>query len=701
MRPSVFSGRRPLFFASALLGLLGLSASPDASAATVTVPVNADGTFGTNIPGTDIYEITVYEGDTVKWTNLAPTDSIVQIGAAPAAGMNLCEDPALVRAYNVHSPAAPGEFTGPFKTSPAGVIALSPNDCGMFSVTAGQPCTNGTALMTYGGKTLCQYNDSVCDPALGGDIHLKYRTMDETWSNPDIDGVFLRLDWKDLHTGPGVYDFTVLDREIRKAAKYGKVAVLGVRVGNNSMPDWVFDEAQTGVGLAVTPVDLKDGDGGSQSFPGNTCGKSYRLASPSDLNFRMHFTDLLTEMADHLSQDTRMFHHVAGVKVTGLGLETLENRAPKRCNVKDPTNNQLINAANPFVNGVSPAGGFNYLYWNPITGYPAVNNTASCECNPQVWADAGYTPSELYRFYRYVEDAIESAFVYKAKIFMLIQEGFPQVGESGGYEGDTLGEYDFANGVITQSSVAGVDYPQPTEQTETLLAEGRDGRWVNPDLGTFSFPYNGRSFLVSHQALDTLPQDAGLAACSQQAAIDLVAGVNQGSPVFPNNVAAGSGGHCPNKWAANEGLLYGQNTGFQTTNSILTPTDVDSTLWNLTANTNGTYYENYEKVFWRLANEVTPGTGPTRAVLDATPAIAGGVAKNLNTWGKVLRGRRSKLATLNANNTFLTDPYPTIWQRYFATNLAPGAVQYYYYINPRVCSGATPTRSMRIKYIGK
>ncbi len=46
------------------------------------------------------------------------------------------------------------------------------------------------------------------------------------------------------------------------------------------------------------------------------------------------------------------------------------------------------------------------------------------------------------------------------------------------------------------------------------------------------------------------------------------------------------------------------------------------------------------------------------------------------------------------------DPYPEIWKRTFSRDIAPDAVEYYYYINPRVCSGATPDRYMVIEYIG-
>ncbi len=406
-------------------------------------------------------------------------------------------------------------------------------------------------------------------------------------------------------------------------------------------------------------------------------------------------------MGNHIADDARLFHHVAGVKVTGLGLHTLENRAPKRCNIKHPSNNQLIDAADPFVNGVDHTGGFNYLFPTGPSTYESVNPGATCECNPKVWSDAGYTPTDLYRFYRYVEDAIDEGFGhYRSKIFMLIQEGFPQVGDFGGYEGDTLAEYDFITETIMQSSVPGVDYPQPTEQTEELLRQGREGLWWVPESGGFPSRERGRTFIASHQALNVLPQDAGLLACNQQEAIDTTPGTNLGSPLFPVGTRAHGGPHCPNKWAANEGIVHGQNTGFQTTNSIVSAEDVDSTLWNLTANTNGTYYENYERTFWLLANEVTPGTGPSRVPLDATPTLPGAVAKNLNAWGEVLRWRRRQLDELIPGNLYLNDPYPDIWKRTFSKDIPNGDVEYYYYINPRVCSGATPDRYMVIEYIG-
>ena len=187
---------------------------------------------------------------------------------------------------------------------------------------------------------------------------------------------------------------------------------------------------------------------------------------------------------------------------------------------------------------------------------------------------------------------------------------------------------------------------------------------------------------------DQLPQDKGVPrACNQQRAIDTVGTLatnpNLGSPQFPipTGTTVSGDGACPNKWAAKQGIAYQQLTGFQTVNNLETATSIDSALWNLTANTNATYLEAYEKPLWAFSHDL--GTGPLAAKLNPAPYFlaSGGTAKNLYEWSKVLHWRRAQIAPWFPTNVYMANPFPTTFKRYFT----PALPTTYYYINPRTC----------------
>ena len=83
--------------------------------------------------------------------------------------------------------------------------------------------------------------------------------MDSTWANPAITGVFIRLKWSDLQTGPTTYSETAIARllsEVDKAVANGKVYSIAIKSGaeGDATPAWLFDPAPAGAGL--TPVIL-------------------------------------------------------------------------------------------------------------------------------------------------------------------------------------------------------------------------------------------------------------------------------------------------------------------------------------------------------------------------------------------------------------------------------------------------------------
>jgi len=273
----------------------------------------------------------------------------------------------------------------------------------------------------------------------------------------------------------------------------------------------------------VTALQLQDSgsDGGDPS-----CGSRLTLGNPTQIAYQNHYFDLLRKVAAHLKSRADRYRALAYIKPSGANLFTHENRLPKRCE-------------------------------------------SGCICNSQVFAQNGYTPSGLYAFYQAQADLMTSEFPNKTMVYALIQDGFPRINNTGGYEKSD------------GTSSNGAALPATTEQTQVIL-----------DNGQASY---GLQFAVAHNGLRTKKTDN----CLQ-------------------NVSATG---CPNKWVLQEGL-QGQVTGWQTTNEefVANPADVDSSLLNALVNSQGVYVELYEERTWEATHQpngiISPaptGTGRTMA----------------------------------------------------------------------------------------
>ena len=64
-------------------------------------------------------------------------------------------------------------------------------------------------------------------------------TPSSVLSNPDVDGISLRIGWSHVNPSEDVYDWSYLDGEISKAKDAGKKVLIRVLDGGLSVPDWV------------------------------------------------------------------------------------------------------------------------------------------------------------------------------------------------------------------------------------------------------------------------------------------------------------------------------------------------------------------------------------------------------------------------------------------------------------------------------
>jgi hypothetical protein len=365
--------------------LIVLMAPALLAATTYTVRVNADGTFSPSV-------VVISSGDTVEWTLNGTGDSIIPVNW-DGVSSGFCS------AVKTYSPSGPNEFTGPMPQAASGIYALGPADFGLVVEPAATLCASGLApRATVGSQMLCR----------GGAISA---TMDLTWQEPSISGVFVRLRWKDVQIAPGTADssfnFTALDREMNNAVKNGKFFSVGIKAGDDGTPTWLFTNG-------VTPLSFQDS--GSDGNAGG-CGARMTLGSPTEIAYQNHYFDLLRKVATHIKSRADWYRALAYIKPSGANLFSEENRLPKRC---DP----------------------------------------GCVCNTQLFAQHGYTPAGLYAFYQAQTDLMVSEFPGKTMVYALIQDGFPSINNAGDYE-------------RSDGTSSGGTLPGGTEQTQTIIDNGQ------------------------------------------------------------------------------------------------------------------------------------------------------------------------------------------------------------------------------------
>ena len=629
-----------LFIVCAVLALSACSAPP-----VVSITVNPDGTFFPN-------PVNIQAGDKVQWTNLSTTDSVVQI-RDPALFLN--SDPCGIEDDDLdHELAAadPNEFTGPSRQAVSGIFVLGQDGPGLVQRLATETCACETLAEPCVPRQVNSLDGNtykLCP--VEGEIN---EILDTTWTNPDITGVTMRLNWSDIQIDNGAvieFFWDDLDREMDRAVENGKLFILDVSAGGNGTPDWFFDTYTGPAGPGpLAPLDFRD-FGSEPASPNNRCGFDLTIGSPVDTVYRDLYAAMINALADHVTSDSRWFQALAHVKISGANFLSSEARLPKRC--FDGDNDGVLDAR--------------------------------CVCNSKIWADAGYTPGGLYDYYTFVGNTIYNAFYQRKSLgYQLIQDGFPRVESATNFQGDLLLDQD-GNNLLEPPGVTADDVGAFT-QTETILEEGRDGRFIDL-FGTFTDVTAGKLFVSQHSGLGPLPEDRGFPGCSQAVAVDPVTQ----QALFP--IAAGTNGDrgpgCPNRWAVEEGTLHSQIMGFQTNNpdGVASPADIESALWNLTINSNGVFLEIYEQLAWEIFH--TLGTGPTAAVLDADRVnLVGNPApysKNVFTWTQELHERREQL--VDPANPHLSDPFPGFYQHTFSRQVA--VPETYYYIKPAKCALTT------------
>ena len=411
-----------------------------------------------------------------------------------------------------YTPAFANELAGPMITAPSGVFALGPTGLGFVEQSA--PCAPPTQIpiATRSAGAATEYLCRTSDPSRKG------RALASTWADPNITGVFIRLQWKDIQpTLGGPYVFDTLRAEADMAIANGKLFSVVIESGRDGQPDWLFEPAPLGLGLPGYDLDSND-DNDLVCRAQDTV----RYADPTRSEYKTAYFAALTAVANELKRNSAHYRALAYIKPSGANRATGENRLPTRCK----------------------------------TG-------AGCICNNQVWAEqAAYKPSNLYAFYREQFALIAEQFPGKSMAYMLIQAGFPRVGEDQCW-------LDAANAVHCPTGAVDLVVPGGTAQTRVII----------DDAGA-TYP-DGR-FVVMHQGLDAAPGSV-------------------------------------NPFVIDHGTEFGTPTMFQTSagGQVGSPADVGNTIENLWANSGASAIELYEERIWEATNAPLGGaTYPDRTIGD-------------------------------------------------------------------------------------
>ncbi|MEK7145871.1 MAG: hypothetical protein AAB802_01675 [Patescibacteria group bacterium] len=359
------------------------------------IRVNEDGSFS---PA----RLVIEEGETVEWLLPSKFDAVVEAENSDDLSEGKCPDPAPVNLEN------PSDFTGPLASHAAGLFTLDTRGPGFVEEVVGADgeCSNGEVNpYTVGGSTLCKVGED-------------HATMDQTWEDPALSGVFIRSEWADIQKGPGMddknFDFRVLDRELDAAVANGKLVSINFVAGSKGTPDWLFEEG----GVQPLYFEDKSNEGADTQEEKMECGAPLTIGSPTDPEYQKHYFNLIRKVGEHIRSRSDWYRAVAYVKLSGANLFTGEMTLPSSC-------------------------------------------IAGCICNTKVWAEAGYTPDGLEEFFAKQMDVWQEEFPGKPMIFALIQDGWPRVSNEGAY-------------LIEGKETIGGKVPGPFEQTEMLLAMGAE-----------------------------------------------------------------------------------------------------------------------------------------------------------------------------------------------------------------------------------
>lgn len=597
-------------------------------------------------------------GDTIQWDSLEPEDSIVRIS-----------DPGTSDPCDGSFKLPVDSFSGPIRTYVPGIWLRGSANAGqgpeVIPDTDSCECEPGCTPEQANGLKYCS-----------GQAGIYNRLPPETWAIKHVyNGALLLYDWSDIETSDGHFDGpsgVALLQDIREAANHGWSVKVGFTAGVDGTPPWLGS-------AGVTMMSLRDtNDGGVPG--GGGCGTPGTVGDITDPDYGTQVDQLINWFFDQLETDPALFNTVVAMHVPGINYITDELKIANSCHDENRD------------------------------GYLDTGTGCTFTCNTFVEASNGWKRQEIVDYLVARGETINARNPNADIAFGLIQGGFPKIADpapnasicSGNclnFEGDSLKDpgpdripgnaddfclYDPDHDGNCAENTADDGAFADFGSVDTLEA------WIDACQAAF-----GDRCRVAHYGLGEYPtevdapQTTAQQDCSYANPLEVVGGLLRA--VFPmvkqGNVSSQQ--QCPNRWAVMAGLLPDFHpTGFQVNNSgngIDNAFAHESSLWNMTVNSNSDYIEWYGAQGWLLYQLLGPDNpmDPAR-VLDTDDAgnngqgtpydnsLNGpGSSKSLAQWDAELELRRG---------IFPGSAYPTTY------TWVAGAPGDYYYYNPRTCA---------------
>lgn len=203
----------------------------------------------------------------------------------------------------------------------------------------------------------------------------------EILENPYVDGLTIRIRWKDLEPARDQYDWSFLDLVMEQARAFGKRASVSVAAGKNT-PDWVY---QSGA-QSFTFID-------PNPYHKNTFCTELRIPIPYDPIFLREWKDLIQALG------LRYKSHPALTKVRISGIDT--------------SSAELI---------------------LPHSSGKAIPNCDKTSNDIQNWINAGYTATLIKNTWLDIANAFQAAFPDKALSAAFSPNGLPKINDFGQYD---------------------------------------------------------------------------------------------------------------------------------------------------------------------------------------------------------------------------------------------------------------------------
>ncbi len=144
--------------------------------------------------------------------------------------------------------------------------------------------------------------------------------MDAVLNNPDVSGICIAAEWRELEPEEGKYDFSLIDSVLRKAAAKNKTVSLRVLPGI-STPEWVYRKGAKR--FEFTDRNPNHGDLAGRRI--STYQKALSMPVPWDTVFLSCWEKFVAAYGSHY----RMTGNIAMIHITGPTRHSAEMHLPK------------------------------------------------------------------------------------------------------------------------------------------------------------------------------------------------------------------------------------------------------------------------------------------------------------------------------------------------------------------------------------